>query len=96
MTTFIFITFSSLPTLSSSLPLTLSTLGANVNAGRGGDSPLHAAVRQDSADQVSVLLDYGADINVRDCNNQRPVELAPPGGKTQQLLLTFEGTAIWR
>ncbi|XP_075947214.1 ankyrin repeat and SOCS box protein 5b isoform X2 [Anarhichas minor] len=65
--------------------------GANVNVGRGGDSPLHATVRQDSADQVSVLLDYGANVNIRDGNDQRPVELAPAGGKTQQLLLTFEG-----
>lgn len=74
----------------------MSSLGANVNVGRGGDSPLHASVRQDSADQVSLLLDYGADVNVRDSNDQRPVELAPAGGKTQQLLLTFEGrpTAI--
>ncbi|KAI3352430.1 hypothetical protein L3Q82_005192 [Scortum barcoo] len=64
--------------------------GASVNVGRGRDSPLHAAVRQDCADQVSVLLDYGADVNMRDSNNQRAVELAPPGGKTQQLLLTFE------
>ncbi len=76
------------------LLLSLSSLGASVNVGRGGDSPLHAAVRQDSADQVSVLLDYGADVNMRDSNNQRPVELAPPGGKTQQLLQTFEGTAV--
>lgn len=80
--------------LSSSLLLSLTSLGARVNFGRGADSPLHAAVRQDNADQVSVLLDYGADVNSRDSNNQRPVELAPPGGKTQQLLLTFEGTAI--
>lgn len=64
-----------------------------MRVGRAGDSPLHAAVRQDSADQVALLLDYGADINFRDSNNQRPVELAPPGGKTQQLLLAFEGTA---
>ncbi|KAG7235874.1 hypothetical protein INR49_002071 [Caranx melampygus] len=66
--------------------------GASVNVGRGGDTPLHAAVRQDSADQVSLLLDYGADVNLRDSNNQRPVELAPSGGKTQHLLLTFEGS----
>ncbi|XP_029913123.1 ankyrin repeat and SOCS box protein 5-like isoform X2 [Myripristis murdjan] len=65
--------------------------GASVGVGRGGDSPLHAAVRHDSADQVSLLLDYGADINLRDSNNQRPVELAPPGGKTQQLLQAYEG-----
>lgn len=63
--------------------------------GRGVDSPLHAAVRQDSVDQVSVLLDYGADLNLRDNNNQRPVELALSGGKTQQLLLAFSGTAMF-
>lgn len=77
------------------LLFSLSFLGANVNVGRGGDSPLHVAVRQDSADQVSMLLDYGADVNLKDTNNQRPVELAPPGGKTQQMLLAFEGTAIF-
>ncbi|XP_034080414.1 ankyrin repeat and SOCS box protein 5b [Gymnodraco acuticeps] len=64
--------------------------GANVNVGQEGNSPLHAAVRQDSADQVSLLLDYGADVNIRDSNHQRPVEIAPTAGKTQQLLLTFE------
>lgn len=69
-------------------------LGASVNVGRGGDSPLHAAVRQDSAEQVAVLLDYGADMNLRDSNNQRAVELAPPGGETQQLLQAFEGNAL--
>uniref|UniRef100_A0A3Q3AHH6 Ankyrin repeat and SOCS box protein 5-like n=1 Tax=Kryptolebias marmoratus TaxID=37003 RepID=A0A3Q3AHH6_KRYMA len=52
--------------------------GACVNVGRGEDSPLHAAVRQGSADQVSLLLNYGADINLRDGNNQRPVDLAHP------------------
>ena len=75
-----------------SSPPLLSSPGANVNVGRGGDSPLHAAVGQDDADQVSLLLDYGADVNLRDSNNQRPVELAPQGGKTQQLLQAFEGT----
>lgn len=71
----------------------MSSLGAHVNVGQEGDSPLHAAVRQDSADQVSLLLDYGADVNIRDSHHQRPVEIAPPAGKTQQLLLTFEGIA---
>lgn len=61
--------------------------------GRGDDSPLHAAVRQDGADQVSLLLDYGADVNLRDGNRQRPVDLARPGEKIQQLLAAFEGTA---
>ncbi|XP_003977386.1 ankyrin repeat and SOCS box protein 5-like [Takifugu rubripes] len=64
--------------------------GARVNAGRGSDSPLHAAVRQDCAEQVSLLLEFGADVNLRDDNNQRPLELAPPGGKTHQLLKSFQ------
>ncbi|XP_017290173.1 ankyrin repeat and SOCS box protein 5b isoform X1 [Kryptolebias marmoratus] len=64
--------------------------GACVNVGRGEDSPLHAAVRQGSADQVSLLLNYGADINLRDGNNQRPVDLAHPGERIQRLLVAFE------
>ncbi|XP_020785067.1 ankyrin repeat and SOCS box protein 5-like isoform X1 [Boleophthalmus pectinirostris] len=60
--------------------------GANVNRGRGEDTPLHAAVANDSTEQISLLLDFGADANLRDCNNLRPLELAPPGGKAQQLL----------
>ncbi|KAM4595595.1 ankyrin repeat and SOCS box protein 5b [Fundulus diaphanus] len=64
--------------------------GANVNAGRGDESPLHAAARQDSPDLVSVLLDHGAQAKLRDGNDQRPVDLAPPGGKTHQLLVAFE------
>ncbi|XP_035492955.2 ankyrin repeat and SOCS box protein 5 isoform X2 [Scophthalmus maximus] len=66
--------------------------GASVNVGRGGDSPLHAAATQENADLVSLLLDYGADFSLRDGNNRRPVELAPRGGKTQQLLQEFEGS----
>uniref|UniRef100_A0A3P8WDK7 Ankyrin repeat and SOCS box protein 5-like n=1 Tax=Cynoglossus semilaevis TaxID=244447 RepID=A0A3P8WDK7_CYNSE len=48
--------------------------------------PLHAAVKLDSADLVSVLLDYGADVNLRDRSNKRPVDLAPSSGKTKKLL----------
>ncbi|KAM9770148.1 LOW QUALITY PROTEIN: uncharacterized protein ACNS7B_008111 [Menidia menidia] len=66
--------------------------GASVNVGGGGDSPLHAAARLDSADQVAVLLDFGADVNARDGDGQRPAELTPAGGRTGQLLLAFEGS----
>lgn len=59
-----------------------------MDVGRGGDSPLHAAVRRDSAEQVSLLLEYGADLNVRDENNQRPVELVSSEGRVKQLLLS--------
>lgn len=60
--------------------------GASVDRGRGEDTPLHAAVASDCEEQVSLLLDYGANVNLRDSNNLRPVELAPPGGKVLTLL----------
>lgn len=63
-----------------------------MNRGRGADTPLHAAVGQDSAEQVLLLLDFGADVNLKDSSNLLPVELAPPGGKAQQLLQAHNGT----
>ncbi|RVE75845.1 hypothetical protein OJAV_G00002780, partial [Oryzias javanicus] len=66
--------------------------GADVNSGRERDTPLHAAASQDSADQVSLLLQYGADVNCKDSRGQRPVEMAPPGGKAHCLLTAFEGS----
>uniref|UniRef100_A0A3P9QFC9 Ankyrin repeat and SOCS box containing 5 n=1 Tax=Poecilia reticulata TaxID=8081 RepID=A0A3P9QFC9_POERE len=65
--------------------------GASVNAGKSGESPLHVAARQNSTDLVSVLLDHGAETKLRDGNGQRPLDLAPPGGETHQLLVAFEG-----
>lgn len=41
------------------------------------------------------MLEFGADVNLRDDNNQRALELAPPGGKTQQLLKSFQGKAAF-
>ena len=64
-----------------------------MNVGRGGESPLHAAARQDSPDHVSLLLDFGADTSGRDGDGRRPLETAPPGGRTQQLLAASAGTA---
>ncbi|XP_056136737.1 ankyrin repeat and SOCS box protein 5b [Lampris incognitus] len=61
--------------------------GARVSVGRGVESPLHTAARQDSAEQVSLLLEYGADCNLRDERHQRAVDLATPGGRTEELLL---------
>uniref|UniRef100_A0A3P9HAL8 SOCS box domain-containing protein n=1 Tax=Oryzias latipes TaxID=8090 RepID=A0A3P9HAL8_ORYLA len=66
--------------------------GADVNSGRESDSPLHAAASQDSADQVSLLLQYGANVNCKDSRGQRPVEIASPGGKAHWLLVAYEGS----
>ncbi|XP_075904928.1 ankyrin repeat and SOCS box protein 5-like isoform X2 [Nelusetta ayraudi] len=64
--------------------------GANVNLGKGAETPLHAAAWRDSTDQVVALLDFGANVNLRDANNQRALQLAPTGGQTQILLKSFE------
>lgn len=65
--------------------------GASVNRGRAEATPLHAASVSDSAQQVALLLDYGADVNLRDSNNLRAVELAPPGGGAMKLLKDHHG-----
>lgn len=74
-------------------PCLLVSSGASVNMGRGAESPLHAAVTQDSPDHVSLLLDFGADMNSRDGDGRRPLDVAPPGGRSQQLLTASAGTA---
>lgn len=61
--------------------------------GKGAETPLHAAAWRDSAEQVVALLDFGANVNLKDANNLRALQLAPPGGQTQILLKSFEGSS---
>ncbi|KAM6146511.1 ankyrin repeat and SOCS box protein 9 isoform 2-T2 [Phoenicopterus ruber ruber] len=65
--------------------------GANVNSGKGLDSPLHAAARNCNAELVTLLIDFGADIWVKNAESKRPMELVPPGSPVGQLLLQKEG-----
>ncbi|NXX25179.1 ASB9 protein, partial [Nicator chloris] len=76
-----------------SLPLffALSCSGANVNSGKGLDSPLHMAARNCSVELVKLLMDFGADVWVKNAENKRPVELVPPGCPVGQLFLQREG-----
>ncbi|XP_068508701.1 ankyrin repeat and SOCS box protein 5 isoform X2 [Syngnathus scovelli] len=64
--------------------------GANVQKGRSLDSPLHAAAEKDCTAIVKLLLDFGADINARDGECRRPVDVAPPSSFTEGLLLLYE------
>lgn len=66
--------------------------GANVQKGKSLDSPLHAAAEKDSTAVVKLLLDFGADINARNTEFQRPVDVAPPSSLTEGFLLLYEGT----
>lgn len=65
--------------------------GANVQKGRSLDSPLHAAAEKDCTPVVKLLLDFGADINARNMEFQRPVDVAPPSSLTEGFLLLYEG-----
>ncbi|XP_060903554.1 ankyrin repeat and SOCS box protein 5 isoform X1 [Labrus mixtus] len=66
--------------------------GANVQKGRSLDSPLHAAAEKDCTVVVKLLLDFGADINARNTEFQRPVDVAPPSSITEGFLLLYEAT----
>lgn len=69
-------------------------LGANVQKGRFLDTPLHAAAQKDCPEIIRVLLDFGANINARNVELQRPVETAPPSSTAESMLLLYEGNAI--
>ncbi|CAL8354627.1 unnamed protein product [Merluccius merluccius] len=64
--------------------------GGDVQKGRSLDSPLHAAAQTGHAPITKLLLEFGADVNVRNAERQRPVELAPPGGAAETLLVAHE------
>lgn len=53
---------------------------------------MHAAAEKDCTAVVKLLLDFGADINARNTEFQRPVEVAPPSSLTEGFLLLYEGT----
>lgn len=71
---------------------TLLWKGAYVQRGRYLDSPLHAAAQKDCMAIVRLLLDFGADINARNLEFQRPVDVAPPSSLTEGFLLIYEVT----
>ncbi|KAJ1215718.1 hypothetical protein NDU88_003326 [Pleurodeles waltl] len=66
--------------------------GANVQKGRYLDTPLHAAAQQPSTEVVNLLLDFGADINAKNTDLRRPVEVAAPSSLVERLLLLYEAT----
>ncbi|KAG7331584.1 hypothetical protein KOW79_005553 [Hemibagrus wyckioides] len=50
--------------------------GADVQCGRGLDTPLHAAVRVGGAKEVVLLLEHGADGKCRNSEGMTPLDLA--------------------
>ncbi|KPP70802.1 ankyrin repeat and SOCS box protein 11-like [Scleropages formosus] len=68
-------------------------LGADVQRGRGQDTPLHAAAaaQADSTEVVELLIDYGANVWSRNADGKRPVELIPANGAVEKSLTLREG-----
>nr|XP_009938945.1 PREDICTED: ankyrin repeat and SOCS box protein 11 isoform X2 [Opisthocomus hoazin] len=69
----------------------LLELGANVNAGKRLDTPLHAAARKSSVEVVVLLTDYGANPKCRNAEFKCALDLAVPNSKVEQVLLLQEG-----
>ncbi|XP_062405354.1 ankyrin repeat and SOCS box protein 5 isoform X2 [Sardina pilchardus] len=66
--------------------------GADVQLGTAMDTPLHMAAERDCTELVQLLLEFGADANVRNMEFKRAVEAAPPGSLTEGFLLVYEAT----
>ncbi|XP_053258590.1 ankyrin repeat and SOCS box protein 5 isoform X2 [Podarcis muralis] len=66
--------------------------GANVQKGKFLETPLHAAAKQSSAEIANVLLEFGADINAKNTEFERPVDVATPRSLVETVLLLQEAT----
>ncbi|XP_008937767.1 PREDICTED: ankyrin repeat and SOCS box protein 5-like [Merops nubicus] len=66
--------------------------GANVQKGKHLETPLHAAAQHSSTEIVNLLLEFGADINAKNIDFERPVDLAAPSSLVERLLLLHEAT----
>ncbi|XP_014116866.1 PREDICTED: ankyrin repeat and SOCS box protein 5 isoform X3 [Pseudopodoces humilis] len=66
--------------------------GANVQKGKNLQTPLHAAAQNSSTEIVNLLLEFGADINAKNSDFERPVDLAAPSSLVERLLLFHEAT----
>ena len=69
--------------------------GADVNRQTGlyAETPLHLAARYNYTEAVRLLLDIGADINLKNHYNETPLDEAHKGSKVESLLLQLEQSA---
>lgn len=57
------------------------------------DSPLHVAARMSSGELVHVLMDFGANVQAKNAEGKRPVELVPLGSPLTEIFLEREGAS---
>jgi ankyrin repeat protein len=60
----------------------LLNAGADINAGEGGNTPLHGAAGFEQAEMARWLLDQGANPYALDFNAKTPIEIAQANGNT--------------
>ena len=56
-------------------------------------TPLHLAARYNKTEAVQLLLDNGADINLKNADNKTPLDVAPKGSEVESLLLQLKQSA---
>lgn len=62
--------------------------------GKYWDTPLHAAAQQSNTEIVHLLLEFGADINAKNTELLRPVDVASSSSLAERMLLQHEGRAV--
>uniref|UniRef100_A0A8D2KML0 Ankyrin repeat and SOCS box containing 5 n=1 Tax=Urocitellus parryii TaxID=9999 RepID=A0A8D2KML0_UROPR len=66
--------------------------GADVQKGKYWDTPLHAAAQQSSTEIVNLLLEFGADINAKNTELLRPIDVSTSNSMVERILLQHEAT----
>ncbi|XP_053441175.1 ankyrin repeat and SOCS box protein 5 isoform X2 [Nycticebus coucang] len=65
---------------------------ADVQKGKYWDTPLHAAAQQSSTEILNLLLEFGADINAKNTEFMRPIDMATSSSGVERILLQHEAT----
>ncbi|KAM9192331.1 ankyrin repeat and SOCS box protein 5 isoform 1-T1 [Dugong dugon] len=66
--------------------------GADVQKGKYWDTPLHAAAQQSNTEIVNLLLEFGADVNAKNTELLRPIDVAASSSLVERILLQYEAT----
>ena len=57
------------------------------------ETPLHLATQNNKTEAVRLLLDNGADINLKNSDNKTPLDVARIGSEAESLLLQLQLSA---
>lgn len=59
------------------------------------ETPLHAAARLSNTEIVNMLLEFGADVNTKNSEFERPVDVAVSSSLVEKILLLHEGKLLF-